>query len=145
MLQAVFIMIYTKYVEIGRIVFINDGPFKGKLAAIVNVVDGNRILIDGPTTGVKRSVINLKKIVLTKFKIPLRVGQRTGKVQKAFESSGVVEAFNQTNWAKKIAAKEKRAKLNDFERYKVMKIKQLKNRIITHEFNRLKKAANKAK
>ncbi|CEF67627.1 60S ribosomal protein L14 [Strongyloides ratti] len=138
-------MIYTKYVEIGRVVFINDGPFKGKLAAIVNVVDGNRILVDGPTTGVKRSVINLKKIALTKFKLPLRVGQRTGKVQKAFETSGVVEAFNQTSWAKKIAAKEKRAKLNDFERYKVMKIKQFKNRIIAHEFNRLKKAANKAK
>uniref|UniRef100_A0A0N4ZID2 Large ribosomal subunit protein eL14 n=1 Tax=Parastrongyloides trichosuri TaxID=131310 RepID=A0A0N4ZID2_PARTI len=137
-------VIYTKYVEIGRVVFIKDGPFKGKLAAIVNIVDGNRILIDGPTTGVKRSIINIKKIVLTKFKIPLRVGQRTGNVQKAFEASGVVEAFNQTNWAKKIAAKEKRSKLNDFERYKVMRIKQLKNRIITHEYNRLKKAANKA-
>lgn len=36
-------MIYNKFVEIGRVVFIAKGKDEGKLAVIVNVVDGNRV------------------------------------------------------------------------------------------------------
>lgn len=50
-------MPFKKFVEIGRIAFCADGPEKGKIAAIVNVIDQNRVLLDGPTTGVKRQVI----------------------------------------------------------------------------------------
>uniref|UniRef100_A0AC35UDV7 60S ribosomal protein L14 n=1 Tax=Rhabditophanes sp. KR3021 TaxID=114890 RepID=A0AC35UDV7_9BILA len=138
-------MIYNKYVEVGRVVYIAHGKNEGKLAAIVNIVDGNKILVDGPTTGVKRTVVNLKNIALTKFKLNLRVGQRTSKVQKAFEADKVAESFAATNWAKKIAQKERRAGLTDFERYKVMRVKQLKNRIIASAYSKLRKAANKAK
>lgn len=36
-------MVYGKYVEIGRVVYINSGSLKGKLAVIVDVVDQNRV------------------------------------------------------------------------------------------------------
>jgi large subunit ribosomal protein L14e len=36
-------MIYNKYVELGRVVFIAKGKEEGKLAVVVNVVDGNRV------------------------------------------------------------------------------------------------------
>lgn len=36
-------MVYKRMVEIGRIVYIANGANSGKLAAIVNVVDGNRV------------------------------------------------------------------------------------------------------
>lgn len=36
-------MIYNKFVEIGRIVYIAKGKDEGKLAVIVNIVDGNRV------------------------------------------------------------------------------------------------------
>ena len=36
-------MIYQKYVEIGRVVFIAKGKDQGKLAVIVNVIDGNKV------------------------------------------------------------------------------------------------------
>lgn len=52
---------------------------------VVNVVDGNRVLLDGPTVnGVARGVRNFKELQLTKFKVAgLRVGQRT-KVWRDF-------------------------------------------------------------
>lgn len=36
-------MVYKLMVEIGRIVFIGKGKDEGKLAAIVDVIDGNRV------------------------------------------------------------------------------------------------------
>lgn len=45
-LTALFLerkMVYKRMVEIGRIVYIANGANSGKLAAIVNVVDGNRV------------------------------------------------------------------------------------------------------
>ena len=34
--------IYGKYVEIGRVAFIGSGKDEGKLAVVVNVIDGNK-------------------------------------------------------------------------------------------------------
>jgi hypothetical protein len=50
-------MPFKKFVEIGRVAYINAGPEAGKIAAIVNVIDQNRVLVDGPTSGVRRQVI----------------------------------------------------------------------------------------
>lgn len=36
-------MVYKRMVEIGRVVYIAKGDSEGKLAAIVDVVDGNRV------------------------------------------------------------------------------------------------------
>jgi large subunit ribosomal protein L14e len=49
-------MPFKKFVEIGRVAYINAGPEAGKIAAIVNVIDQNRVLVDGPTSGVRRQV-----------------------------------------------------------------------------------------
>jgi large subunit ribosomal protein L14e len=137
-------MIFTKFVEIGRVVFISKGKDQGKLAVITNVVDGNKVLVDGPSTGVSRSVRNFKDLQLTKFKVPVRVGQRTGGVKKVFDDSGVINKWNESSWAKGIEKRRLRAGLNDFERFKVLRVKQLRNRIIRTEAGKLRKAARKA-
>lgn len=36
-------MVYKRMVEIGRVVFVAKGDADGKLATIVDVVDGNRV------------------------------------------------------------------------------------------------------
>lgn len=36
-------MIFNKFVEIGRVVYISNGPNQGKLAVIANVVDGSKV------------------------------------------------------------------------------------------------------
>ena len=51
-------MPFKKFVEVGRVAVLGgEGPNQGKIAAIVNVIDQNRVLVDGPTSGVLRQVI----------------------------------------------------------------------------------------
>ena len=53
-----FTMPFKKFVEVGRVAVLGgEGPNQGKIAAIVNVIDQNRVLVDGPTSGVLRQVI----------------------------------------------------------------------------------------
>lgn len=35
--------LFTRFVEIGRVVLVNYGPDYGKLATIIDVVDGNKV------------------------------------------------------------------------------------------------------
>ena len=42
-------MPFQKFAEIDRVAFLADGSEKGKIAAIVNVITLNKVLIDGPT------------------------------------------------------------------------------------------------
>nr|CAB3265699.1 60S ribosomal protein L14-like [Phallusia mammillata] len=134
-------MVYKKFVEIGSVVYISQGPQAGKLAAIVNVIDQNRLLVDGPCNNVPRCVVNLKNVHLTKFRIDLKWGSRTSTVKKAWETSNVNESWADSNWCKKIQAKARKAQLTDFDRFKLMKLKQKRRRIIASELNKMKKAA----
>ena len=61
-------MPFKKFVEIGRVAYVNAGPEAGKIVAIVNVIDQNRVLIDGPTSGVRRQVGKMW-VVLAVFRI----------------------------------------------------------------------------
>ncbi|KAK6490948.1 60S ribosomal protein L14-like [Huso huso] len=137
-------MVFKRYVEIGRVAYVSFGPHGGKLVAIIDVIDQNRALIDGPCSGVKRQAMPFKCMQLTDFviKVPHSAGQKA--VRKAWEKAEVNEKWSSSNWAKKIAAKEKRAKMTDFDRYKVMKAKKMRNKIIKHEVKKLQKEATKA-
>ena len=48
---------FKRFVEIGRVAVISYGPDSGKLCTIVDVIDHNRVLVDGPAaiTGVHRA------------------------------------------------------------------------------------------
>ena len=63
--------------------------------------------------------------------------------RQAWEDAGIDGQWAQTTWAKKIAAREKRAAMTDFDRFKLMKAKQARNRLINIEFGKLRKAAKK--
>lgn len=83
------------------------------------------MLIDGPTTGVKRQVISLKRINLTKFVVEtLPRGARTAVVRKHLESSGVVAKFEASAAGQKVAKAAIRRNLNDFDLHKVMLLKK---------------------
>jgi transcription antitermination factor NusG len=40
---------FKRFVEVGRVVLVNDGPFAGKLAVIAEIIDHNRV--SEPTGG----------------------------------------------------------------------------------------------
>ena len=106
--------------EPGRVALVNYGEDHGKLAVIVDVLDNNRIILDGPTTGITREVYPIKRISLTDFKVELSRGAKTGVVKKSVEDFGLEKKWSESSWGKKLAARKLRANLNDFERFTVM-------------------------
>ena len=137
-------MPFKKFVQIGGIAFIAQGPYAGKIAAIVNVVDQNRLLIDGPCSDVPRHVINIKHIHLTKFRVFFPYTARTRTVRKALEAANINEKWADTNWAKKIELKAKRASLSDYDRFTAMMLKRKRRSIIRHEMFLIRQSKRKA-
>ena len=51
---------------------INYGPDEGKLCMIIDVVDQNKALVDGPMTGVVRQMMPFKRLSLTDIYVKVR-------------------------------------------------------------------------
>jgi len=68
---------------------VNFGPLVGKLVVIVNVVDGKRVLVDGPSTvnGVPRQIMPLARLSLTIIKIDIEPGSRLPTLMKAYKAA----------------------------------------------------------
>mmetsp|Transcript_11546 Transcript_11546/g.17748 ORF Transcript_11546/g.17748 Transcript_11546/m.17748 type:complete len:134 (+) Transcript_11546:142-543(+) len=132
-------MPFSKYVEVGRVVLINYGPLSGKLATIIDIVDQNKCLIDGPAelTGVTRQVISYKRIALTDFTVKIERTSTVEEIKAAWEDADALSKWEASSWAKKLAAKKKRADLTDFDRFKVMVARKQKSAIIAKKLAEL--------
>lgn len=113
---------FTKFVEIGRVAQVNYGEQEGNIAVIVDIVNENRALVDGPK--IARQVVPIKRLRLTKFKVPVSRGARTGVVRKIIQKEGFEKTWAASSLAKSIANRTRRANLNDFERFKAMVLKK---------------------
>ncbi|KAF7990777.1 hypothetical protein HCN44_000582 [Aphidius gifuensis] len=131
-------MVLQRFVEAGRIAYIQEGQYRGKLVSIVDVIDANRCLIDGPESNVPRCQINLKSLHLTKFKISIPYTGSTKVIRKAWINSRVEEKWRSSLWGQKVENKNKRRNMNDFARFKVGKAKQIYNKLRTNAFTTLK-------
>ena len=76
-----FLKVFRRYVEAGRVAFVNFGEDYGKVCVIVDIVDSHRVLVDGPTTGFPRVVYPLKRLSLTSLKLKLCRGARSSTVK----------------------------------------------------------------
>ncbi|KAF4517866.1 hypothetical protein B566_EDAN001820, partial [Ephemera danica] len=129
---------FQRFVQSGRIAYIADGPHSGKLCTIA--------LVDGPETGVPRTPVRFKQLHLTKFRVGLPYTASTRVVRKTWKDSKVEEQWSEGQWSKKIAARQRRAELTDFERFKLGKARQTRNKIITRAYRKFKsQAAGKGK
>lgn len=73
---------FKNFVEPGRVAYVNFGKDFGKVCVIVEIVDGRRVLVDGPTTGFPRVLYPLKRLGLTNLKVTgVLKGSRTGTVK----------------------------------------------------------------
>eukprot|EP00871_Galdieria_phlegrea_P005192 jgi/Galph1/5674/GphlegSOOS_G4360.1 len=136
-------MVFKRFVEIGRIVLINYGEYRGKLGVIVDVIDQNRALVDGPVFGLPRQTINFKSLTLTPFKVKIQHGCRTKVVKKALEEEKILEKWQKTAWCKKLQARENRKNLTDFDRFKVMIAKKRKAALVNSQVKKLRKSTEK--
>ena len=124
-------MVFTRFVEIGRVIIINYGPLVGKLAVIVDVLTTTKVLIQGLKGGVRRQELSLKRITLTDYKIDIKRGAKREEVFKALDDYKLEEKFKNSTIAKKCEIRQKRANLTDFDRFKVMRLRQ-KRALLRH-------------
>jgi large subunit ribosomal protein L14e len=69
----------------------------------------DQALIDGPNTSVPRQQIAYRNLILTPYTISkLPRGAGTGAIKKAVEKAGVLEKWEASGWAKKLAARQTR-------------------------------------
>merc|ERR1711911_395837 len=104
----------------------------GKIAAIVNVIDQNRVLLDGPTSGVGRQAYPIKKLHLTPLKVNFAFNASSKVVRKEMEAEKVQAAWDSSSWAKRMAIK------------KLKKAKSARNKIVAKALNTKKKQLRKA-
>jgi len=142
--------LFRRFVEIGRVVYINYGEYAGKVAVIIDLIDQNRIFVDGPSFGVKRHVINLKWVQLTDIIVKLSGrGARQKILEKAIKDQDIHGKWEKTTWAKNIAIRGHRQSLSDFDRFKLVKAKKARAGALKHELSVVRKLkvgkANEAK
>merc|ERR1711872_1092690 len=130
-------MVYEKFVEVGRVAVIAAGANEGKLAAIVDVIDQNRALIEGP--GIPRAARSLKDLHLTKIKVKFNHSAKSSIVKKAWEEGEVSKNFEASGWGQRIKKSAIRANLTDFEKFKVNKLKMQRRRLISQAANKAAK------
>ena len=114
-------------------------------------------LIDGPTTSVPRQQFAYRHLILTPYTISkLPRGAGSGAIKKALEKAGVLEKWESSGWAKKLAARQVRKvrrsvlhsrernsfqNSNDFERFQVQLAKRSRRDVVRKAYVKEKKAS----
>merc|ERR1712080_89898 len=118
----------------------------GKLAVVIDIVDENRIVVDGPTTGVDRQVIPAKRIALTRFRIKsvLR-NQKVSVLKKNIEAFNLNKRWSETAFAKRLEQAKIRAGLTDFQRHTAMVLRRQLSKAVRTWVNKNKGKILKSK
>ncbi|KAJ3209485.1 60S ribosomal protein L14 [Entophlyctis luteolus] len=139
------VQVFTRFVQVGRVVLINHGPDAGKIAVIVDIIDHGRALVDGPTTDAARQVVSFKRCSLTDIVVKVPRAAGTAAVKRSLEAQDLAGKWAATPFAKKLAVRKLRQNLTDFDRFKLMIAKKQKRQIVGKEFAKLRKEALKSK
>jgi len=132
-------------VEIGRVAYIGYGRNAGKPVAIVDVIDANRALVDGPCSKVKRQPIRFKRLRLTKHKLSFDHSAPSRIVAKEWEKNEITKKWKEGFQFKQLLADRRRKDLSDFGRFKVYKLKQKVNKIVNAKVAELKSKEARSK
>ena len=124
-------MVFKRFVEVGRVIVVNYGPLTGKLAVIVDILTTTKVIIQGLKGGVRRQELSLRRVTLTDYKLDIKRGAKREEVFKAIEDFKLEEKLKKSNYEKKFSLREKRANLTDFDRFKVMRLRQ-KRAVLRH-------------
>ncbi len=96
-------MAFSKFVEIGRVCQVKRGSHEGKLVVILDVMNLNRVLVEGvKDNGISRVVMPVRHLGLTNQKVSILRGLKTSLLQKVIAKSGVVKAHDESAEQKKV-------------------------------------------
>merc|ERR1712129_687062 len=92
------------------------------MCTVIDIVDQRRVIVDGPfdITGVKRHVMPVGRLSLTDLRCNIVRAAREKTLRTALKKEDILNTWKKTAWAKKIAARDARANMNDFERHQLM-------------------------
>mmetsp|Transcript_60542 Transcript_60542/g.187569 ORF Transcript_60542/g.187569 Transcript_60542/m.187569 type:complete len:133 (-) Transcript_60542:118-516(-) len=123
---------FKRFVEPGRLALITYGPCAGKMCTIIDIVDQQRVVVDGPesVTGVARHMMPIRRLSLTDFKANIIRGAREKTLRQGLEKGDIMAKWSATSWAKKLKAREARENMTDFERFKLMMAKKKRSKAI---------------
>jgi len=122
--------LYTRFVEPGRLAMVSYGPETNKTCVIVDIINNNRVLVEGPHSGVKRQQIPIRWLQMTDLKCEIGRGARQKTLKAAMAEADMENKWKATGWAKKLAIKEFRANMTDFDRFKLMMAKKKKGSLL---------------
>ena len=125
-------MVFRRFVEVGRVIIVNYGPLVGKLAVIVDILTTTKVLIQGLKGSVKRQELSLRRVTLTDYKLDIKRGAKQAEVYKAIDDFKLEDKFKTSTHYKKNEIRQKRANLTDFDRFKVMRLRQ-KRSVLRHK------------
>merc|ERR1712158_338038 len=95
---------------------------------VVDVIDQNRVLLDGPCSGVKRQAYRIKNLHMTPLVTKFPFSARSKVVRTAWENDGITKKWEESAWAKRM----------------LMKAKSARNKILAKAVNIKKKKMSKA-
>ena len=99
---------------------------------IVDMVDMNRVLVDG-LGHFPRVMYPLRRLTLTRLRIPILRGARTGTLKKAAATFELDKKWAATNACVKLERAKARASTTDFDRFKIMVFRKQRGYAIRHK------------
>ena len=97
--KQIYKMGFSKFVEIGRVGQINRGVNENQLVVILDVLNLNRVLVEGVENDVSRQIVPISHLTLTEQKIGVLRGLKSSLLKKQIKKENVVATFNQTKRA----------------------------------------------
>ncbi|KAI0532686.1 ribosomal protein L14-domain-containing protein [Xylaria digitata] len=132
-------------VEVGRLVLINNGPYTGRIAAIVEIISEKRVLVDGPSSDEKYVVpkgpIALSDVFLTDLSLEIPRALRTGTLKKFWEKAEIDKKWQNSKWAQRSQRTERRKALTDFQRFQLLRAKKQQRYEVRKALAKVKAAA----
>ena len=101
-----------------------------------------KVIVQGLKGGVRRQELSLRRVTLTDDKINIKRGAKREEVLKAIEEYKLEDKYKKSTFAKKVEKRAKRASLTDFDRFKVMRLRQ-KRAVLRHMATKGKKGGKK--
>jgi len=132
------------FVQIGRVAIINSGPEKGKFAVIANVIDHKRVLIDSPQTvgdkytELKRQSYSTRHLRLMKYRLAMRPDETHKVISGLWAKNNITSRLLSSKFMIRKLKQEKKESLNDFERFKLYKLKKRTNRVLHQKVRALR-------
>merc|ERR1712212_815064 len=98
-------MVYKRFIHAGRVVYVANGKYAGKLVVVADVVDHGRALCENPVHGVPRQVFRFQDLNITDISVNIPHGARGGAIKKQYDAVDVDAQWAKTAWAKKDCGK----------------------------------------